>query len=87
MEKHAIVGDVRGRGLMVGIEFVRDRQTKERADTERNAIVQECFRRGLLVLGAGRNAVRLSPPLVITRQEADTALGILDAAIGAVRQP
>jgi 4-aminobutyrate aminotransferase len=72
---------------MVGIEFVRDRQTKERADTERNAIVQECFRRGLLVLGAGRNAVRLSPPLVITRQEADTALGILDAAIGAVRQP
>ena len=83
MEKHAVIGDVRGRGLMVGIEFVRDRQTRERADTERNAIVQECFRRGLLVLGAGRNAIRLSPPLVITRQQADTALGILDAAIAA----
>jgi 4-aminobutyrate aminotransferase len=86
MEKHALIGDVRGRGLMVGIEFVRDRRTRERADTERNAIVQECFRRGLLVLGAGRNAIRLSPPLVLTREEAATALRILDEAIGAARR-
>src|SRR5204862_7953246 len=63
MEKHPIVCDVRGRGLMVGIELVRDRQTKERASTERDAVVRECFTRGLLVLGAGANAVRLSPPL------------------------
>ena len=67
MEKHALIGDVRGRGLMVGIELVRDRQTKERATTERDAVVQECFTRGLLVLGAGRNAIRLSPPLVLTK--------------------
>ena len=84
MDRHAIVGDVRGRGLMIGIELVRDRTTKERAATERNALVQECFRRGLLVLGAGRNAIRLSPPLVLTKAEADTAVGILDQALGAV---
>jgi 4-aminobutyrate aminotransferase len=84
MEKHPIVGDVRGRGLMIGIELVRDRRTKERATTERNALVQECFRRGLLVLGAGRNAIRLSPPLVLTTEQADTAVGILDQALTAI---
>jgi 4-aminobutyrate aminotransferase len=84
MDRHALIGDVRGRGLMVGIEFVRDRTTKARADIERNAIVQACFQRGLLVLGAGRNAIRLSPPLVLTRRQADTALRILDDAIGTV---
>jgi 4-aminobutyrate aminotransferase len=84
MEKHPIVGDVRGRGLMIGIELVRDRQTKERATSERNALVQECFRRGLLVLGAGRNAIRLSPPLVLTKEQADTAVGILDQALTAL---
>ena len=84
MSKHPIVGDIRGRGLMIGIELVRDRQTKERADKERNALVQECFRRGLLVLGAGRNAIRLSPPLVLTSGQADTTIEILDAALGAL---
>ena len=81
MEKHPMIGDVRGRGLMIGIELVRDRQTKERATTERNALVHECFKRGLLVLGAGRNAIRLSPPLVLTRQQADTAVDILDQSL------
>jgi 4-aminobutyrate aminotransferase len=84
MEKHPIIGDVRGRGLMIGIELVRDRSTKERATRERDAVVHECFRRGLLVLGAGQNAIRLSPPLVLTKPQADTALGILDQALGAV---
>ncbi|MBI4886949.1 MAG: acetyl ornithine aminotransferase family protein [Acidobacteria bacterium] len=84
MEKHALVGDVRGRGLMIGLELVRDRQTKERATDERNALVRGCFERGLLVLGAGRNAIRLSPPLVLTRQQADTAVEILDQALGAI---
>ena len=79
------VTEVRGRGLMIGIEFVRDRQTKERATTERDRVVRACFEHGLLVLGAGRNAIRLSPPLVLTRAEADTALRILDAAISACR--
>jgi 4-aminobutyrate aminotransferase len=85
MDKHPLIGDVRGRGLMIGIELVRDRRTKERATNERDALVRECFRRGLLVLGAGRNAIRLSPPLVLTKQEADIALRILDEALGAGR--
>jgi len=85
MDKHPLIGDVRGRGLMVGIELVRDRRTKERATTERDALVRDCFTRGLLVLGAGRNAIRLSPPLVLTKQEADIALRILDEALTATR--
>ena len=84
MEKHPIIGDVRGKGLMIGIEFVKDRQTKERAVAERDAIVQACFYKGLLVLGAGKNAIRLSPALVISKAQADRALEILDEAIGEV---
>jgi 4-aminobutyrate aminotransferase len=84
MEKHTLIGDVRGRGLMVGLELVRDRQTKERATAERDAVVRECFQRGLLVLGAGQNSIRLCPPLVLTTAQADTALGILDAVIAHV---
>jgi 4-aminobutyrate aminotransferase len=84
MDKHPLIGDVRGRGLMIGVELVRDRQTKERAGDERNAVVQACFERGLLVLGAGRNAIRFSPPLVLTRDQADTAIRIFDEALTAV---
>ena len=84
MDKHRLIGDVRGRGLMIGIELVRDRTTKERATTERDAVVRECFARGLLVLGAGQNAIRLCPPLVLTTAQADIAIGILDQALDAV---
>jgi 4-aminobutyrate aminotransferase len=84
-EEHAIIGDVRGMGLMIGIELVRDRQTKERAAKERDRLVEECFKRGLLVLGAGRNALRLSPPLVLTKEEADTAVSIIDESLEALR--
>jgi len=81
MDKHRLIGDVRGRGLMIGVELVKDRATKERAPDERNALVDACFRRGLLVLGAGKNAIRFSPPLVLTRDEADTAVRIFDDAL------
>jgi 4-aminobutyrate aminotransferase len=80
-QKHALIGDVRGKGLMIGIELVRDRVTKERATTERDRIVDACFARGLLVLGAGKNAIRLSPPLVLTKDQAATAVDILDSAL------
>jgi 4-aminobutyrate aminotransferase len=83
MAKHALIGDVRGRGLMIGVELVRDRRTKERATSERDRVVRECFNRGLLVLGAGRNALRFSPPLVLTKDQADTAVRILDEALTA----
>ena len=80
-EKHAIIGDVRGRGLMIGVELVKDRVTKERAVAERDQVVDACFARGLLVLGAGKNAIRLSPPLVLTKAQAVTAVDILDQAL------
>jgi 4-aminobutyrate aminotransferase len=80
-DKHPLIGDVRGRGLMVGVELVRDRRTKERAIDERDRVVTAAFARGLLVLGAGKNAVRFSPPLVLTREQADTAVRIFDEAL------
>ena len=79
--KHPLIGEVRGRGLMIGVELVRDRQTKERATDERDAVVSGAFARGLLVLGAGKNAVRFSPPLILTRAQAETAVAIFDEAL------
>jgi 4-aminobutyrate aminotransferase len=81
MQRHKLIGDVRGLGLMIGAELVRDRQTKEPAAAERDEIVQACFRRGLLLLGSGPNTLRFCPPLVITREQADTAVGILDEVL------
>ncbi len=69
---------------MVGVELVRDRATKERAVEERNAVVNAAFDRGLLVLGAGKNAIRFSPPLVLTAEQADIAVRIFDEALGEV---
>lgn len=83
-QKYALIGDVRGLGLMIGIELVRHRQTKERAIEERNALIQAMFRRGVLILGAGRNAVRLAPPLVLTKSQADVVLNILDESLADV---
>jgi 4-aminobutyrate aminotransferase len=86
-DRHRLVGDVRGRGLMIGVELVRDRQTKERATSERDAVVLEAFKRGLLILGAGKNSVRFSPPLVLTREQADAAVKIFDEALTSVEGP
>jgi 4-aminobutyrate aminotransferase len=80
----ASVGDVRGVGLMIAIELVRDRGTKDRAQDLRDAVVERVFERGLLVLGAGENAIRLCPPLVITREQADFAMDVLEEACTAV---
>lgn len=79
--KHPLIGDVRGKGLMIGVELVRDPGAKTRAVEERNALVQAMFRRGVLVLGAGRNAVRLAPPLVLTKGQAGTVLQLFDEAM------
>jgi 4-aminobutyrate aminotransferase len=73
-----IVGEVRGLGLMIGIELVRDQSTKEKAPELRDRVVQRAFERGLLVLGAGDNSIRLSPPLVITRDQSDFAIETLE---------
>jgi len=75
------VGDVRGLGLMIGIEFVRDQSTRERAPELRDRVVQMAFERGLLVLGAGPNTVRLSPPLTVTKDQAAFATDTLEDCI------
>ncbi|HEY1343018.1 MAG TPA: aminotransferase class III-fold pyridoxal phosphate-dependent enzyme, partial [Bryobacteraceae bacterium] len=76
-----VVGDVRGLGLMIGIELVRDQKTKERAGQLRDRVVSLAFERGLLVLGAGENSIRLCPPLVITRDQCDFAVETLEECI------
>jgi 4-aminobutyrate aminotransferase len=75
------VGDVRGLGLMIGFELVRDQETKERAPEVRDRIQELAFERGLLVLGAGRNSIRLCPPLIITHDQADFALDTLEECL------
>jgi len=75
------VGDVRGLGLMIGFELVRDQHTKDRAPEIRDRIQEMAFERGLLVLGAGRNTIRLCPPLVITRDQADFAVDTLEECL------
>jgi len=76
-----IVGDVRGLGLMIGIELVRDQTTRERAGAARNRVLELAFERGLLVLGAGENSIRLCPPLVITRDQAAFAVDVLEECL------
>jgi 4-aminobutyrate aminotransferase len=80
-KRHKIVGDVRGKGLMVGVEIVRDQQTKEKAKDLRDAIVQKSFEKGLLILGAGENSFRLSPPLVVDEEQADFAMTTLEGIL------
>jgi 4-aminobutyrate aminotransferase len=82
-KKYDCIGDVRGMGLMLGVEFVSDR-TSNKADAElRDRIEVACFERGLIVLGAGANTIRWSPPLIITKENIDVALEIFDEAIAA----
>lgn len=79
--RHRLVGEVRGLGLMIALELVRNKKTKELASAERDRVVEGCFRRGLLVLGSGRTVLRLMPPLVIDEEQADCALRVLDEVL------
>ncbi len=85
-KKHRIVGDVRGKGLMIGIELVRDQATKEKAKDLRDRIVQMVFNKGLLILGAGDSSLRMSPPLLVDTEQADFAVDTIDAAITEVER-
>ena len=85
-ERHKIVGEVRGKGLMIGIELVRDQKTKERAGDLRNRIVQMAFQKGLLVLGSGDTTLRLCPPLLVDEEQAGFALRTLDGIISEVER-
>jgi 4-aminobutyrate aminotransferase len=79
--RHKIVGDVRGKGLMIGVEIVRDQKTKERAQDFRETIVRRAFTKGLLLLAAGENTIRISPPLMIDEEQADFAARALEECI------
>ena len=85
MAKHDCVGDVRGLGMMVGVEFVEDRDTLRAAPELRDRVEVECYKRGLIVLGAGHNTIRWSPPLVLAKEHVDVALEIFDEAVTASR--
>jgi 4-aminobutyrate aminotransferase len=83
-KKHAMVADVRGRGLMLGVEIVKDKTTKEYGAAERDRIVELAFERGLLLLGCGPSTIRLAPPLVVTKDEADVAVDVMEECISIV---
>src|SRR5216684_2907913 len=86
LKTHPMVGDVRGRGLMIGVEIVKDKKSKAIAHDERDRIVELAFERGLLFLGAGENSIRIAPPLILTQEQADIAMDVLEECIGIVEK-
>jgi len=83
MSKHDCIGDVRGMGMMIGVEFIKDRTTRTPDPEMRDRVEMATFARGVILLGAGFNTIRWSPPLILTRENADVALEIFDEAIAA----
>jgi 4-aminobutyrate aminotransferase len=85
-QRFKVVGDVRGKGLMIGIEIVRDQKTKEKAAGLRDEVIQSAFHKGLLVLSAGENSIRVSPPLLIDEEQADFAISTLEDSFRAAEK-
>jgi len=85
-ETHALVGDVRGRGLMIGIELVKDKASREPVSALRNRVEALAFERGLIILGCGETSIRLCPPLIVKQEEADVALDILEDVLAQVEK-
>jgi len=85
-EKHRSVGEIRGKGLMIGIELVKSRKTREPDPEARAKVVERAFEHGLLILGCGESTVRLMPPLIVERDQADFALDVLDRCISEVEK-
>ncbi len=83
-KKHKIVGDVRGRGLMIGVDIVKDQATREYGASDRDRVVEAAFDRGILFLGCGPSTVRIAPPLIVTKDEADVAMDALEESIAVV---
>ena len=84
-EEVGLIGDVRGLGLMIGIELVRNRKTREPAKKEAARVLNKCFKKGLLMLSCGESVVRIMPPLVITREELDRGLEILSGVLKSLK--
>jgi len=79
--RHTVIGDIRGRGLMIGVEFVKNRETREPYPELIDRVTDRAFRKGLLLLGCGKSAFRLAPPLVLSEYDVDTGLAILDECL------
>ncbi|HSF81666.1 MAG TPA: acetyl ornithine aminotransferase family protein [Anaerolineales bacterium] len=79
--RHPLIGDVRGKGLMIGVEFVQDRKTKVPAEKQRDRIVDLAFNSGLLLLGCGKSVIRISPPLSVTKPEIDEAMFVFEEVL------
>jgi 4-aminobutyrate aminotransferase len=79
--RHEVIGDVRGLGLMIGVEFVKDRKTREPHPNAVRDLVNDAFAKGLLLLGCGKSTLRLAPPLVIDAQDVDTGLAMIDECL------
>lgn len=86
VQKHPMVGDIRGRGLMLAVEIVKDKQSKMPAAKERDRIVQFAFESGVLLLGCGETSIRLSPALIVSQEQGDCALDVLESAISEVER-
>jgi 4-aminobutyrate aminotransferase len=82
-DKYDCIGDVRGLGMMLGVEFVTDKESLTPAPELRDKIEYACYERGLIILGCGTNAIRWSPPLILAKEHVDVALEIFDEAISA----
>lgn len=81
IKKYPTVGDVRGKGLMLAVEIVKDKESKSPAPKERDRIVELAFEKGVLFLGCGETSIRLSPALIVSQEQADHALDVLEECI------
>jgi len=84
--RHPSIGEVRGRGLMIGVEFVKDRQTREPDEKLRDRIVDLAFQHGLLLLGCGKNTIRITPPLNVSRSEVNEAMEIFEECLALLEE-
>ena len=85
-EESLLIGDVRGKGLMIAAEIVKNKKAKTKAPNIREAIIQKCFKKGLLLLGCGDTAVRFSPSLIVTKQAVDKALEIFEESLKTIKK-
>lgn len=81
VDKSDCLGEVRGRGLMVGLEVIKSKAGREKNGALRDKLVDRCFEKGLLLLGCGENTIRFSPPLMVDAEDIETAVSILEAAL------
>jgi 4-aminobutyrate aminotransferase len=83
-EEYEMVGDVRGKGLFIGVEIVKDKKSKERGVRQAQAVVRSCFKDGLILILAGTNTLRVVPPLNIAKEELEEGLEVMEGAIAKV---